>query len=55
LAVAPTEIRIRLRSGDDQRLTSARINKEDVVVRSDNTVQLPAKTKGTYRIIGRFG
>lgn len=54
LAVAPTETRIRLRSGDGRPLRSATINGKRVRVQAGDMVVLPASTGGEYVINGSF-
>ena len=54
LVVLPTEIRMRLRSGNGRRLASARVNGRETPVLEKDTVKLPTKTEGEYKIEGRF-
>lgn len=54
LAVAPEEIRMRLRSGDGRPLKAATINGKSVPVSDDDTIELPKATSGDYRIEGKF-
>jgi hypothetical protein len=54
LGVLPTEIRMRLRSGDGRPLVSASINGEATPVLEKDTIKLPIKLNGEYRIVGRF-
>jgi hypothetical protein len=54
LSVKPTEIRMRLRSGDGRPLLSAKINGKKAEVRSDDTIALLLATEGEYRIEGYF-
>lgn len=54
-AVEPKEIRMRLRSGDDRPLVSAKVNGEETQVMEKDTVSLPLATRGEYRIEGFFG
>jgi len=54
LAVKPTEIRMRLRSGDGRPLASARINGAATKVLEKDTIKLPTSTDAEYRIVGRF-
>jgi hypothetical protein len=54
LAVAPTETRIRLRSGDGRPLLSATINGRRVRVHAGDMVVLPAAITGDYLITGSF-
>jgi hypothetical protein len=44
LAIAPKEIRIRLRSGDGRPLASTTVNGKST----------PVQTEGTYKIVGKF-
>jgi hypothetical protein len=55
LRVLPAEIRLRLRSGDGRPLAKAQVNGVPVEVLPGDTIRLPLRTDGTYRIIGRFG
>jgi hypothetical protein len=54
LVVAPTEIRMRLRSGDGRPLASAKVNGVDTKVLEKDTIVLPNGTTGNYHIFGRF-
>jgi hypothetical protein len=54
LAVLPTEIRMRLRSGDGRPLLSAKVNGRRIKVGKDATLLLPLKKKGNYRVEGFF-
>lgn len=54
LAVKPTEIRMRLRSGDGRPLASAEINGAGTEVLEKDTIKLPTSTDAEYRIVGRF-
>jgi hypothetical protein len=54
LAVLPTEIRMRLRSGNGQPLKSATINGTETTVLESDTIALPQQLKGNYRIDARF-
>jgi hypothetical protein len=54
IAVPPTEIRIRLRSGDGRPLVSAEINGASTPVIDCDTIKLPTQIKGEYKIIGCF-
>jgi hypothetical protein len=54
LQVAPAEVRIRLRSGDGRPLREATVNQKAAEVLADDTVRLPADTRGEYGIVGRF-
>jgi hypothetical protein len=54
LAVLPTEIRMRLRSGNGRPLASVSINGQATGVLEKNTIKLPKETKGEYQIVGRF-
>lgn len=54
LVVAPTEIRMRLRSANGRPLASASIDGAATPVLEKDTIRLPGGTKGSYRIVGRF-
>ena len=54
LAVLPTEIRIRLRSGHGHPLKSATINGTKAAVLESDTIMLPHQLKGNYRIDASF-
>ena len=54
LAVAPKEIRVRLRSGDGRPLSSARVNGMRTTVLEGDMIQLPNGTKGSFRIVASF-
>lgn len=54
LAVAPSEIRVRLRSGNGRPLKSAEVNGASAAVLDGDTIRLPQNLKGEYRIVGRF-
>jgi hypothetical protein len=54
LAVKPSQIRMRLRSGDGRPLASAEIGGVETEVLEADTIRLPLKTDGRYRIVGRF-
>ncbi len=54
LAVAPKEIRMRLRSGDGRPLAAAEINGIRTDVLAGDAIQLPLTTNGTFRIRGTF-
>jgi hypothetical protein len=54
LATLPTEIRMRLRSGDGRPLRSAQINGVDTTVHEGDTIALPLHLQGKYRIVGHF-
>jgi hypothetical protein len=54
LAVAPTEIRMRLRSGDGRPLASAKVNGVDTKILEKDTIVLPNGTTGNYHIVGYF-
>jgi hypothetical protein len=54
LAILPTEIRMRLRSGNGRQLSSARVNGRTVPVQEKDTIVLPKKIAGEYKIEGRF-
>lgn len=54
LAVAPKEIRVRLRSGDRRPLSSALVNGTPATVLEGDMIRLPNETKGTFRIMASF-
>jgi hypothetical protein len=54
LAVLPTEVRMRLRSGDGRPLASAQVNGRKIPVLEKDTITIPTETQGKYRIVGRF-
>jgi hypothetical protein len=54
LAVAPTEIRMRLRSDDGRPMVRALINGEDATVLEGDTIRLPDRINGEYRVLGYF-
>ena len=54
LAVAPKEIRVRLRSGDGRPLASATVNGVSTPVLERDTIVLPTQIKGDSRIVGNF-
>jgi hypothetical protein len=54
LAVAPTEVRMRLRSGDNRALASATISGVPTPILERDTITLPRQIKGDFRIIGNF-
>ncbi len=54
LSVAPTEVRMRLRSDDGRPLVAARIDGADTPVLEGDTIRLPDQIKGTYRVDGCF-
>lgn len=54
LAVAPKEIRMRIRSGDGRALASATINGVPTPILERDTIMLPRQIKGDSRIIGSF-
>ncbi len=54
LVVSPTEIRMRMRSGDGRPLAAAQINGRKTLVLERDTIKLPTETKGEYKIVGRF-
>jgi hypothetical protein len=54
LSVLPTEIRMRLRSGDGRPLASAEINGAKTSVLDGDVIVLPGQTRGEHRIVGRF-
>lgn len=54
LAVAPTEIRMRLRSDDGRPLVAARIDGADTPVLEGDTIKLPDRPKKTYQVNGYF-
>jgi len=55
LAVPPSGVRIRLRSGDGRALASATVNGEAAPVLPGDVVELPRDTRAQYRLVGRFG
>jgi len=54
LAVTPTEIRMRLRSGDGRPLRAATIDGKDAEVLEKDTIHLPRKRSGRYEIKGAW-
>lgn len=54
MAVSPSEVRVRLRSGDGRPLASATVNGKAVRVLDSDTISLPAGRDGLYRIVGTF-
>jgi hypothetical protein len=54
LAVAPAEIKVRLRSGDGRPLRTAELDGRPVPVGPGDLVVLPAAKDGEHRIVGRF-
>ncbi len=54
LAVAPTEIRMRLRSDDGRPMVRALINGGDATVLEGDTIRLPDRNNGEYRVVGYF-
>jgi len=54
LALAPSETRMRLRSGDGGPLASVEVNGVRTEILDKDIIRLPAETKGEYRIIARF-
>jgi len=54
LKVQPTEMRVRLRSGDGRPLVAAMANGVDVDLLGDDTIGLPTAREGTCRVVGRF-
>jgi len=54
LAVAPAEIRLRLRSGDGRALASATVNGAPSQIQEGDTVRLPNQVKQEARIVGKF-
>lgn len=54
LAVAPKEIRIRLRSGNGRPLASAAVNGVSTPVLEGDTISLPVQIKGEFHIVGTF-
>ncbi|MBI2301033.1 MAG: hypothetical protein HYU66_19145 [Armatimonadetes bacterium] len=54
LRVLPTEVRLRLRSGDGRPLASATVNGGKVPVLEGDTIRLPAKGTATWQVVGRF-
>ena len=55
LKVQPTEVRLRLRSGDGRPLRSATVNGEPAEVLAGDTILLPNTVVGQYKVVGRFG
>jgi len=53
LAVVPTEVVLRLRSGDGRPLAAAEVNGEKTPVLEGDLLKLPRETNGRYRIVGR--
>jgi hypothetical protein len=54
LAVSPSEVRMRLRSADGRPLTSAKIDGANMQVLEKDTIELPRRPKGEYKIVGYF-
>jgi hypothetical protein len=54
LAVAPKEIRIRLRSGDGRPLKTATIDGKAVTVLPGDVVNVPVETDAAWRVEGKF-
>ncbi|MCC6446817.1 MAG: hypothetical protein IT210_25620 [Armatimonadetes bacterium] len=54
LSVLPTEIRLRLRSGDGRPLASILVNDNPAKLLEGDTVRLPLKKNGTYQVVGGF-
>lgn len=54
LKVLPAEIRMRLRSGDGRPLAAAEVNGAPMRVLEGDSIKLPRKAAGEYRIVGRF-
>ena len=54
LVEMPTEVRMRLRSGDSRPLKSATINGIGTEVLEGDTITLPRELKGMYDVVGRF-
>ena len=54
LTVRPQALLMRLRSGDGRPLRSATINGTAARVLPGDLIQLPAKTRGQLRVVGRF-
>jgi len=54
LAVSPAEVRMRLRSGEGRSLWGAEVNGTKASILEADTIRLPFKTTGEYRIVGRF-
>jgi hypothetical protein len=54
LEVAPTEIRMRLRSDDGRPMVGAQINGDDTTVLEGDTIRLPNRVNGKYRVAGYF-
>jgi len=54
LTIEPNGITMRLRSGDGKPLKSATVNGASAKLGPNDTITLPKKTKGEYKIVGRF-
>jgi hypothetical protein len=54
LGVRPTEIRMRLRSGNGKPLASATVNGAETTILEADTIRLPQATTGNYRIVCSF-
>jgi hypothetical protein len=54
LTIQPSQIRMRLRSGDGRPLRKAEINGAATPVLAGDTIRLPDAPAGQYRIVGRF-
>jgi len=54
LVVSPAEVRMRLRSGEGRSLSEAEVNGTKASILEADTIRLPPKTTGEYRIVGRF-
>ena len=54
LAVAPREIRVRLRSGDNRPLVSAETNGVSAKVSDGDVIRLPPVATGDFKIQGKF-
>jgi hypothetical protein len=54
LAIRPSGIRMRLRSGDGRPLHAAEINGAKTAPLEGDTIRLPGEPKGEYRIVGCF-
>ena len=50
----PTGIRMRLRSPDGRPLAAATIDGRAAQILTGDTIQLPLRSEGSYRIVGRF-
>jgi hypothetical protein len=54
LVEMPTQIRMRLRSGDGRPLLAASVNGEPVQVLGGDVIMLPLRTVGRYAVTGHF-